>query len=187
MKSRIQFKHLLGIGLMMLVLVTAGCLLTTITETLVLYTDAPISITTPPGYGSRTIDFKDNEDWEDNKDRIKSVESVEFALKVSNGTTSDVTGQVYVSDKGNLTSKAAIESDAILVLDGIVVPPEGREIKREESVDFLKNIEQFLDLLENNVKETDSLHVYGISPTPNFSLVIAESMAVIVTFTADAE
>ncbi|UCE18026.1 MAG: hypothetical protein JSV84_14355 [Gemmatimonadota bacterium] len=179
MKSLLQRKRFFIGGSIFLCLVFAGCLLITKTFTIVVYIEASIN-SEEDNIGSEYFTLEGNDVWEDHRDEINSIESVEFAAKITNQEDTEATGQIYISDNGALNTLSAIQNNASLVLKGIVIPPNQTVvIEREESTQYLMNFEE----LKAQVESGD-FYVYAIAENVPFHIVVAESLAVIVSFTA---
>jgi len=179
MKATLQLRHIHICCCLFLCLAVVGCLLITKTFTIVFYIEDPI-ISTDVEIHSARVNLEGNDIWEDHKDDIKSIDGVEFAVKMTNRSNAEATGQVYVSDTGSLASHSAIQNNATLVLDGIDIPPHETEvIDRQRSLAYLRNFEEF----KRHV-ETGSFYVYAIAENVPFHVEVSESLAVIVSFTA---
>ena len=181
MRSLFQRKKPLIGGCILLCLVFVGCLLITKTFTIVIYVDASIE-SDEDTIGQEYITLAGNEVWEDHKDEINSIESVEFAAEITNWESTEASGQIYVSDNGSLTTLSAIQNNATLVLDGIAIPPGPGEtivIEREESAQYIMNFEVLRDYVESG-----DFYIYAVADNVPFHITVAESMAVIISFTA---
>jgi hypothetical protein len=120
---------------------------------------------------SGDVDLSTNSDWNDHKEDINGIDDLGFACRITNNSNAAASGQLYVSanDK-DYTTEAAIRANAILVLDGIVVPAGGtRDIEWQESYDFLKNFDQ--------VKTTifgEQFHYYFIAAETPFDIDVTD-------------
>ena len=179
MRSLLQFRNMIIGGSILLCLVFVGCLLITKTFTIVVYIDATIQ-SDDDNVGREYFTLEGNDVWEDHKDEINSIESVEFAAKITNWENTEATGQVYISDNGALNTPAAIQNNATLILDGISIPPgEQVVIEREESAQYIMHFEELRAQVESG-----DFYVYAVADNVPFHIEVAESLAVIVSFTA---
>lgn len=179
MRSILQLKNMFIGGCVLLCLTLVGCLLITKTFTIVFYIEDKLE-SDQDNIGKEYVDLEGNEIWVDHRDEIKSVDAVEFAVKMVNCEETEATGQVFISDDGALTTHSAIQNGATLVLDGIVIPPfETKVIEREESIQYLRNFEELRDQVESG-----NFYVYAIADTVPFCVEVLDSLAVIISFTA---
>ena len=184
MRSILRLKNMLIGGCLLLCLACLGCLLISKTFTIVIYIEDPITATAQDEddqVGWESVNLEDNDIWKDHKDEIKNIQSVEFYVKIKNNDPSVIaSGQVYVSEEKLPTPTVeAIKNNAILVLDGISVQPnEEKEIEREESVQYLKNIEKLMELIKGG-----TFYFYGSAYETPFSVTFSET-AIIISFTA---
>lgn len=126
------------------------------------------------------IDLTNDETWQDHKDNIQNIIDVKFETTIFNGEASDATGEVYVS-ADELTTLAAIKSQGIRVLKGIIVPPAPDSIFIEfnESTQYQEHLQELLDLVESG-----HFWLYGIAAETPFSITIKQGSRILVTFSA---
>ena len=169
-------------GCILLCLTCLGCLLISKTFTIVFYIEEEIKAEAQDEddqVDSEFVNLEENDIWEDHKDEIKNIQSVEFYVEITNHENSVASGQVYVSE-GPLATLGAIKNNAFLVLDGISVQPnETRVIEREESVQYLQNIEKLMELIKDG-----AFYVHGAADETPFHVVFSDKTAIIISFTA---
>ncbi|MGB5105232.1 MAG: hypothetical protein WBP29_01625 [Candidatus Zixiibacteriota bacterium] len=128
---------------------------------------AQTGVTITPG----DVDLSTNSDWNDHKEDINGIDDLGFACRITNNTAAAASGQLYVSanDK-DYTTEGAIRNNAILVLDGIVVPAGGtRAIEWQESYDYLKNFDQVKEVIFG-----EQFHYYFIAAETPFNIDVTD-------------
>ncbi len=130
-----------------------------------------LSAATGQAITSGDVNLEENEDWQDHKEDINGIDDLGFACRITNNSNASASGQLYVSpnDK-DYTTEAAIRANGILVLDGIVVPAgQTREIKWQESYDYLKNFEQVKEVVFG-----EQFHYYFIAAETPFDIDVTD-------------
>jgi hypothetical protein len=173
-------RNILAGGCILLVLSFIGCSIISKTFTIVIYIEDRIW-STDEQINYDEVSLEDNEDWKEHKDKIKRIDSVEFAVRITNNENTEATGQIYISNDNSLSTPSSIQDSALLVLDGIVIPPgETKVIEREESIGYTRNYEELRDYVKSGF-----FYVYAIAENIPFNIEVSESLAVIVSFTAE--
>ncbi len=113
------------------------------------------------------VDLTDNEDYNDHKDEIKSVEAFGFVVEVENLTGGEATGEGYLSltDLGLTPSAELLDSVATKIFSNVALPlaaGETRTVTFEESQDYV----QGLDAIDAAVKE-GVFYLYGVTSVPS--------------------
>jgi hypothetical protein len=117
---------------------------------------------------AENVNLLENEDWQDHKEDINSIDDIGFACRITNHESSAASGQLYVSKLKEQTTVESIKDNAILVLDGITVNPgETREIKWGESHDFIMNFESVKDVIFS-----ENFWVYFIAAETPFEITV---------------
>jgi hypothetical protein len=125
------------------------------------------------------IDLTDDATWEKHKDDIQNVVDVKFEMSIQNETSSEVTGEVYVSTT-EYTSVGDVQDNATLVLSGIVVAAnDTRDITFSESSQYITNLQTLLDLVKGG-----KFWVYGIAKDAPYTIRILGGTRLLVTFSA---
>ena len=180
MKSKLNQKKLLigGCLLLGLALITCSSIISK-TFTIVFYIDDPIA-STDQEINWKEVDLTDNKDWKEHHDKIKRIDAVEFAVEIINHETTEATGQIYISKYDSLQQSALLDS-ALLVLDGIAIPPEDTVVvDRAESIKYIRNYEKMRDYVINGF-----FYACGVAKNVPFEIEVSDSMAVIVSFTGE--
>lgn len=121
-------------------------------------------------FTSKKVDLRENEDWKEHKEDINSIDDLGFAVRITNNADVPAAGQLYVSANKDLTTIEAVRSNAILVLDGIVVQPGvERAIEWGESKSFVKN---FVEAKKVIFKEL--FYVYFIAAETPFDITVRD-------------
>jgi hypothetical protein len=102
-------------------LLLSGCWLFGITLVLSYDVDERI-YSTDESFNSVGIDLTEEEDWKDNEDKLDEIYSVLFYGYIINHESTPAAGQLYVYKDGSLSTVAEVQSNATLVLDGLVIP-----------------------------------------------------------------
>ncbi len=106
-------------------------------------------------------DLSENEDYQDHKDEIKSVEAFGFFLTVENIGADEAKGEMWLSfeDLGLTPSIATIKAEAVRIVGNANLGTgEVRTIDFDESQAYVEN----LDDIETAVKE-GVFYLYGIT------------------------
>jgi hypothetical protein len=128
---------------------------------------------------SEEIDLTDDDTWEEHKDDIQKIIDVKFELTLVNGTGGPVTGEIYVSET-EYTSAADVQANALLVVSGVVVDAnDTRTISFTESAQYISNLNELLDLVEQG-----HFFVYGLAADPPFVITVESGARLLVTFSA---
>lgn len=120
---------------------------------------------------SGDVDLSTNSDWNDHKADIVGIDDLGFACRITNNSGVAASGQLYVSanDK-DYTTETAIRANAILVLDGIVVPAgETVDIEWQDSYDYLENFD-----LVKEVIFGEQFHYYFIAAETPFNIDVTD-------------
>jgi hypothetical protein len=124
---------------------------------------------TNENFHEREIDLKKNGDWNEHKDQLNSIDDIGFACLIKNNTSSAATGQIYISDK-LYSSATAAQTGAVKILDGIVVAPNAtREIKWQDSYDFLTNFNEAKKIIY-----TERFYIYFMVKETPFSIDVTK-------------
>jgi hypothetical protein len=122
---------------------------------------------------SVTVDLTENDTYEDHKDEIKTIDRVGFTTQIDNLTGTEAVIDLYFSATPGLANPAAEATP--LFLD-VTVPPGGRTITYDESLDFLLNFEELQTVVEGG-----AITFYSTA-NQGFNLVLND-VTMIVTFT----
>lgn len=116
------------------------------------------------------IDLGENEDWQDQREDIISIDDIGFACRIHNNGAAVASGQLYLSVAKEETSVEGIKENAVLLLDGIAVNPgETREIEWGESHGFIKNFNEAKAVVFN---KTEIFWVYFIAAETPFNISV---------------
>lgn len=125
------------------------------------------------------IDLTTNDTWDEHEDDIQNIIDVKFELTVENNTSSQISGQVYVSEN-EYTTAADVQDNATLVLDRIVLSPnEIRSISFTESAEYITDLPTLLDRVEDG-----HFYIYGLAADPPFVFTIQSGARLLITFSA---
>jgi hypothetical protein len=128
---------------------------------------------------SAEIDLTNDDTWKDHKDDIQNIIDVKFELTLVNGTGGPITGEIYVSET-EYTTAADVQDNALLVVSGIIVDAnDERKITFSESAQYINNLTELLDLVEQG-----HFFVYGLAADPPFVITVESGARLLVTFSA---
>ncbi len=175
-------KRKLGIiGAVVALSLLAGCLLSgTFVFSYMLLKDKDLIYYDDFYYAS--VDWTDDEDWEDHQGNIKDIDLVGFELWATNaGETAD-TFTVYVADlQSSLdgsSTRSEVDSSATRVVNDLPIAPSGQtHITYGQSFKYLDNVETL-----KNLVETGKFKLFAFVTPPTVDVTI-DSLRVIVTLT----
>ncbi len=175
-------KRNLGIvGAVMAVSLLAGCLLSgTFIFSYMLVKDKDLIYYNDLYYAS--VDWTDDDDWEDHQDNIKDIDLVGFELWATNaGETAD-TFTVYIADlQSSLdgsSTRSEVDSVATLAVNGLPIAPSGQtHVTYGQSFKYLDNVETL-----KNLTEAGKFKLFAFMTSPSANLTV-DSVRVIVTLT----
>lgn len=175
-------KRNLGIvGAVVTVSLLAGCLLSgTFIFSFMLVENEDLIYNGDFYYAS--VDWTDDNDWEDHKDNIKDIDLVGFELWITNGTVTAVTFTVYVADLQSTlngsSTRSEVESGATLVVDDLPIAASGQtHVTYGQSFKYLDNVETL-----KNLTEAGKFKLFAFMTSPSANLTV-DSVRVIVTLT----
>lgn len=166
-------KKLFAIALLPMVLVLSGCL---ISGTFVIIDS--FSFTTTTGFYIYAVDVTDESDWADNKDKIDFIDEVGAEFYLRNTGSTDATFSAWVDDYGtNHANAGAVEANATLVIDSIMVPAGGSlNVSYAQSFNYITGIARLKALAK-----TGRFDFYGTSTGAVGTTFFLDSAKVIVT------
>ncbi|GAB4315013.1 MAG: hypothetical protein Kow0074_02370 [Candidatus Zixiibacteriota bacterium] len=169
------FRHpLLWAGAVALVL--AGCI---ISGQFVIVVEWGGIVSTDTQLNDEFVDLTTNETWQDHKDDIQSIVDAKFEVTITNNLGTTASGEVYVSDQGNLTLED-LDTKATRILFGIEVPGnQSVTIGFNESAQYQENLQTLLDLAE-----TGQFYLYGVAASTPFNIEIQQGSRILVTLSA---
>lgn len=175
-------KRKLGIvGSVVALSLLAGCLLSgTFVFSYMLVKDKDLIYYDDLYYAS--VDWTDDNDWEDHKDNIKDIDLVGFELWATNNGETANTFTVYVADlQSSLddgSSRSEVDSLATLVVDDLPIAASGQtHVTYGQSFKYLANIGTL-----KNLVETGKFKLFAFVTPPTVDVTI-DSLRVIVTLT----
>jgi len=167
-------KKLLTLGTALLLpAFMAGCIAT---GTFVFVFDIEGNQSSPVSILAQMVDLTENDEYNDHKDKIKSIDAVAVVGEITNNLPAETVGQIWISDELYVTPDE-VRQNATLVFETPSIP--GNSTIFIDWSDGLSRIQHF-DELKAQV-ESGNFIVYGIS-TGAFDLFF--DLNLIVTFTA---
>ena len=122
------------------------------------------------------VDLNTNQDFKDNKDKIKSVDEVGFVFRARNLLGNTAHGVIYIS-KGQIRplTAAAIQASATRVVQGVMLQSGYTNIDYNASL----GLEVHQTVLHDFVKG-GTFYLYGIADDSDFDITIDKLIAVAV-------
>jgi hypothetical protein len=149
----------------------SGCWLFGITLVLSYDIDEEI-VSTNTHFNSVAIDLTEEEDWKDNKDKLDEIYSILFYGYITNYESTPATGQLYVYKDGSLSTIAEVQSKAILVLDGLVLPADST---LEVPLIHMVRIDEIRDLVMEG-----KFSLYAIATNVPFNIRVFDATVVVI-------
>jgi len=150
-------KRNLLIALALLIpVVIAGCILS---GTMVFHFNLTGGWISNGSLQTRHVDLSENSDFNDNKDKLKSIDAIVIVGDVINLGSEDLTAQVYISDN-QYTTPAQVEANATRIFVSPSVP--ANDTLHLDWTDGLSHMEN-LSAIEDQVKGDGQFYVYAIS------------------------
>ncbi len=137
-------------------------------------------VTTNTSVNSYDVDLNTNEDYVDNKDKIKSIDAISIVAVVKNNLPGDAQAKFYISDDPSLTDPDDImdPKQATLVFVSPVVP--GNNNIRIDWADGFKYIENEAEI-EKQVLGDGIFTVYAIGRGVEFNLNYKAEVSITLT------
>jgi len=171
-------KHIFGIVLTIAIMVAiGGCLAT---GQITLFEPIDFGATTSTEFNAYVVDLNENDDYADNKDKIKSVDGVGIVAVIANQLSSPARATFYISDDATLkTVEDVMDPDnATLVFISPEIPGNTKTtIEWAEGFDYIMNEEAIID----QVLGDGVFALYAIAETPPFNLHIKGVVSVTLT------
>lgn len=133
---------------------------------------------TGQGVKALGVDLTEDKDFNDNKDKIKSVDEVGFVFQAVNNLPVGANGQIWIS-RYPITplTATAIRLGATLVVDGLTLaagPGVGTDITYDESLAHQVNQTVLHELVKGG-----AFFIYGIATASDFDITIQKNTAVV--------
>jgi hypothetical protein len=154
-----------------------GCILTSGTK--VITFDLQSSWEPVSGMQTQYVDFPNqSSDYNDNKDKIKSIDAVVLVGTLDNHSSSSVQSNIYISDN-QYTTPAQVQTpgNATLIFVSPTVP--ANDSLRLNWSDGLSHIQNF-DVLQNQLKTDGQFYIYAITTNNG---VIDYNLSIVLTLT----
>ena len=190
MKNRFLFKLTTLLAVLALLI---GCITTaTFVTTAVLVTgSSPLDLADEDYSGGELeADLTDDEDFKDNRNKIKNIDNIGFYAKITNNTLDPVIFQLFLEedisknwDQMESPAQVVVDSTTALILTGLTIPGSGTvTMNWNESMNYITGLGYIKDIIE-----TGSFAIYPIARRgPDFDVdfdITIDSLVVIVTFT----
>ena len=167
-------KSILLILALLLPVVIAGCIAS---GTLVVVFDIPRFISLPLEVVYQPINLTDNSDYEDHKDKLKTIDEITLAGFIVNRGSNDAISEIWISDE-LYTDTASVRANATLIFISPSIPSNDTLFLHWS--DGRANMRN-LDIFEDQIKNGGQFNVYGIA---DGTFDLEYDLSVIITLTA---
>ena len=153
-----------------------GCL---ISGQITIIENANIGTTTNTNVNKYDVDLTTNEDWQDNKDDIISIDAVAIVACIFNNLSADNSGEVWWSEDPNLTTADAVRNNSIRLMKSPVLPGDKKSvIKWADAFQYMENEDTIIDeVLTGDGKFT----LYGIAEKTPFDMDVDAEVVLTIT------
>jgi hypothetical protein len=155
-------------------IVIAGCIAS---GTIVLVFDVNDISSSDDTVGSQFIDLNENDDYSDNKDKLKSVDAITLTGYVINYTDHDLIGEAWISDS-QYSDTTSIRQNATRIFTSPTI--SANDSLFLDWADGMSHIENF-DYLVNELETDGTFYLYGIS---SGSFDLKYDLNLVITITA---
>jgi hypothetical protein len=107
----------------------------------------------------RQVDLSDNSDFQDNKDKLKSVDAIVLVGDIINLGASDLTADIYISDNLYILPEQVIANATQIFTSPTVPAQDTLHINWNDGMNYIMN----LSTLEDQVKGDGQFYIYAIS------------------------
>jgi len=167
-------KNLLLAAALLIPVVIAGCLAS---GTIVFVFDLEGFGAASGAMQTKQVDLSENEDYQDNKDKIKSVDAITLVGQVRNRGISTAGMEVWLSDN-LLANESQVRSQATQIFVSPTIPVgDTLDLNWADGMDYIRNF----SVLEDQLKGDGQFYLYGI---PTSGIVIEYDLNLIITITA---
>lgn len=129
----------------------------------------------------KLVDITNEQEWEDHKDNIHTIDLIGFQLWITNNVASSNSFNLFVDDgdAATETTRAGVEANATKVINALALPASQHVyLTYSKSLKLLDNEEKLKELVK-----AGKFHFYAISKNPTIDFTL-DSVRVIVTITA---
>jgi len=127
------------------------------------------------------LDLNTNEDYTDNKDKVKSVDAVSVVGVVNNNLATDIQAEIYISDDGNLATVDEIKKSATLVFVSPKVPGNDKlVINYADGLSHMEDSQAVIDQLFGPTAD-GMFTIYAIGNTDDFNFTYKAEVVVTLT------
>ncbi|MCK5125735.1 MAG: hypothetical protein KAR42_05725 [candidate division Zixibacteria bacterium] len=162
------------IGTAVVIAVLAGCL---VSGTFIIVED--ITFTASSGFYFYQIDFTDEDDWEDHKDKIDFIDAVGVVLYFTSTEASDVTFNVYIDDLSSGTTPTSVPGTATKIIDDLIVAPGQTTLTYAQSLSIITGLPRLKALAK-----TGQFDFYATSSSNTGGTFVVDSGKIVVTVSA---
>jgi hypothetical protein len=168
-------RKLLWAVTLLIPVVIAGCL---VSGTEVFVIDLEGFGSTPSNMQTFHVNLSDlSSDYEDNKDKLKSIDAVVLVGDVANLGAQSAGMKIYLSDD-NLSSPSEVEDEATLIFESPSIPVgDTLHLRWADGMSYMRNFSE----LFHQVKDDGEFYLYGI---PENSINIQYTLEIAITVTA---
>jgi hypothetical protein len=168
-------KNLLLVLALLIPIVIAGCIAS---GTIVLVFDVDGFQSSNTTLDHRNVNLTENSDYDDHKDKIKSVDAITLTGFIVNNGSSEISAEAWISDDSTLTTVADIQNNGTLIFESPTIPAgDTLFLEWADGMQYMRNF----GILEDEIKNDGIFTVYGIASGP-FNLTY--DLSIIISITA---
>jgi len=166
-----KLKYILAFALSLLI---AGCIAS---GTIIIIFDVDEFVASETDMQMRHIDLTQEADYNDNKDRIRSIDQVEVVGWFFNELSTENQAVIYVSQDSTLSTPAEVESEATRVFVSPSIP--GNDTLFVNWSDGLSYIENLATL--KTYADAGDFYIYGLAADSPFQVRFRLSLIITIT------
>ncbi len=168
-------KYLTFAMALLLLTYIAGCVAS---GTIIITYDIDEFISSSVGMEVVEVDLTTNEDYNDNKDKIKSIDQVTVTGTLANLQPEDNQAEIWLADSGNYVTPAEVREDAIRIFTSPVIPGDSTIfISWSDGLSHIENIGALKDAAEEG-----HFWLYGLAENSPFT--VRFKITLVITMTA---
>ncbi len=162
-----------GMALLVLIFI-AGCVAS---GTLILVYDIDSFISSSTSIQVTEVDLTDNSDYNDHKDKIKSIDQVAVVGTLENLEFADNQAEVWLSDVGTYSSPAEVRANATIVFSSpVILAGDTLFIDWSDALSYIQNLQTLKDAADNG-----HFYLYGLAENSPFSVRFQISLVITMT------
>ena len=153
----------------------AGCVAS---GTIIITYDIAEFISSSSGMHIEEIDLTENEDYEDSKDKIKSIDQVTVTGTLTNLEDSTTQAEIWLADTGDYATQALVRDNATMIFISPIIPGDSAIfISWSDGLNHIENLGALKDAAEGG-----HFWLYGLADNTPFT--VRFKITLVITMTA---